>query len=152
MRSRGPGGRTGAYPPVGDGYHCAIPAKDETYSRVGPPWIMALHHEKPNPEEEMRSRQPRPQGSYEPTLVYRLAEEARLDGVNLRSAPGPWRPTERRVRRPGRKSLTVVPVVSNEQTEVMVDTKEHAIDVAGLLNWCGVHELNPIPELTPPAA
>ena len=113
---------------------------------------MALYQEKPNPEEVMRSRQLRPQGSYEPTLVYRLAEEARLDGVNLRSAPGPWRPTERRVRRPGRKSLTVVPVVTNEQTEVMVDTKEHAIDVAGLLNWCGVHELNPIPELTPPAA
>jgi hypothetical protein len=32
----------------------------------------------------------------------------------------------------------------------MVDTEEHAADVAGLLNWCGVHDLEPIPELTPP--
>ncbi len=32
----------------------------------------------------------------------------------------------------------------------MVDTTERASDVAGLLNWCGVHELDPVPELTPP--
>jgi hypothetical protein len=32
----------------------------------------------------------------------------------------------------------------------MVDTAERAHDVAGLLNWCGVHELDPVPELTPP--
>jgi hypothetical protein len=24
------------------------------------------------------------------------------------------------------------------------------VDVAGLLNWCGVHELEPVPELTSP--
>jgi hypothetical protein len=32
----------------------------------------------------------------------------------------------------------------------MVDTAERANDVAGLLNWCGVHELDLVPELTPP--
>lgn len=32
----------------------------------------------------------------------------------------------------------------------MVDTAEHAVDVAGLLNWCGVYELDPIPALIPP--
>ena len=41
--------------------------------------------------------------------------------------------------------------VTNEHTEVMVDTMEHAVEVAGLLNWCGVHELNPVADLEPPA-
>ena len=87
---------------------------------------------------------------YEPTVVYMLAEQARSSGVNLGSASGPWRVSERQLTRPGRKSLDVIPVVTNERTEVMVDTRERAGEVAGLLNWCGVHDLNPIPELTPP--
>jgi hypothetical protein len=40
-------------------------------------------------------------------------------------------------------------VVTNESAEFVVDTREHAVDVAGLLNWCGVHELEPVPELAP---
>jgi hypothetical protein len=32
----------------------------------------------------------------------------------------------------------------------MVDSREHAADVAGLLNWCGVRELDPVPDLVPP--
>jgi hypothetical protein len=32
----------------------------------------------------------------------------------------------------------------------MVDTAEHAVDGAGLLNWCGVRELDPVPDLVPP--
>jgi hypothetical protein len=32
----------------------------------------------------------------------------------------------------------------------MVDTAEYAADVAGLLNWCGVHDSEPIAELSPP--
>jgi hypothetical protein len=32
----------------------------------------------------------------------------------------------------------------------MVDTLEHARDVAGLLNWSGVGDLNPVPDLIPP--
>lgn len=96
-------------------------------------------------------RQPPKHMRYEPTVVYMLAEEARSHGVNLDQAPGPWRAAERRLTRPGRRSLSVIPVVTNEQTEVMVDTMERAVEVAGLLNWCGVHELNPVAELAPPA-
>jgi hypothetical protein len=32
----------------------------------------------------------------------------------------------------------------------MVDTMEHATEVAGLLNWCGVEDLDPVPDLIPP--
>ncbi|HYC33012.1 MAG TPA: hypothetical protein VEB59_12040 [Gemmatimonadales bacterium] len=93
-------------------------------------------------------REPKAHMRYEPTVVYMLAEQARSSGVNLERVPGPWRPAERALPRPGRKSLEVIPIITNEHTEVMVDTKEHAIDVAGLLNWCGVHELNPVPEIS----
>jgi hypothetical protein len=93
---------------------------------------------------------PKTRTRYEPTLVYVMAQHARSNGVNLASAPGPWHASQRRVRRPGRDSLSVIPVVTNEQAEVMVDSMERAQDVAGLLNWCGVHKLNPVPELTPP--
>jgi hypothetical protein len=41
-------------------------------------------------------------------------------------------------------------VVTNESATFLIDTREHAVDVAGLLNWCGVHELEPVPELTSP--
>ena len=34
----------------------------------------------------------------------------------------------------------------------MVDTMEHARDLAGLLNWCGVDDLDPVPDLVPPPA
>ena len=95
-------------------------------------------------------RQPKEHLRYEPTVVYHLAERAKARGVDLEGADGPWRVRERRLARPGRNSLQSIPVVTNEYTEVMVDTVEHATDVAGLLNWCGVHELEPVPELTPP--
>jgi hypothetical protein len=86
-----------------------------------------------------------------PALVmYHLAEQAKSRGVELHRATGPWRVHERRVRRPGRHSLHTIPIVTNERAEVMVDTAEHASDVAGLLNWCGVHELDPVPALVPP--
>jgi hypothetical protein len=87
-----------------------------------------------------------------PTLVvYHLAEQAKASGVELDQAPGPWRARERQFTRPGRHSLHTIPIVTNERAEVMVDTVEHASDVAGLLNWCGVHELDPVPGLVPPA-
>lgn len=97
-------------------------------------------------------RQPTQHLRYEPTVVYMLAEQARSHGVDLRAAPGPWRASQRPLPRPGRRSLDVIPVVTNERTEVMVDTMERAADVAGLLNWCGVDDLNPVPELTPPGS
>jgi hypothetical protein len=40
----------------------------------------------------------------------------------------------------------------NGQAEVMVDTIEHAAEVAGLLNWSGVEEFEPDIDLRPPPA
>ncbi len=94
-------------------------------------------------------RQPKRRSRYEPTVVYHLAEQAKASGVDLDQAEGPWRVGARTLSRPGRNSLDTIPVVTNERTEVMVDSMEHASDVAGLLNWCGVHQLEVIPELTP---
>jgi hypothetical protein len=87
---------------------------------------------------------------YQPTAVYVLAERMKRKGVEISAARGPWRPTGRRLPRPGRNHLGVIPVVTNGRTEVMVDTMEHAADLSGLLNWCGVDELNPVPDLNPP--
>ncbi len=86
---------------------------------------------------------------YEPKVVYHLAEQAKASGVDLEQAEGPWRVDARTLSRPGRNSLHTIPVITNEHTAVMLDTMEHASDVAGLLNWCGVHELEVVPELTP---
>jgi len=97
-------------------------------------------------------RHPKKRTRYEPTVVYYLAEHARANGVNLDQAEGPWRADERALGRPGRNNLDAIPIVTNERTEVVVDTAEHAVDVAGLLNWCGVEDLDPVPALTPPAA
>jgi hypothetical protein len=95
-------------------------------------------------------REPKDRLRYEPIVVYQLAEHAKAGGVDLNQAEGPWRADERAIERPGRNSLDSIPIVTNERTEVMVDTAEHALDVAGLLNWCGVHELEPVAELVPP--
>ncbi len=95
-------------------------------------------------------RQPKQRLRYEPTVVYHMAEQAKARGVDLSQAEGPWRVDARGLDRPGLNSLDSIPIVTNERTEVMVDTAEHASDVAGLLNWCGVHELEPVAGLTPP--
>jgi hypothetical protein len=63
--------------------------------------------------------------------------------------------SEHRRVRPGYRRHRCVPTViyrnsDNGQTEVMVDTIEHAIDVAGLLIWSGVDELEPDIDLRPP--
>ena len=113
----------------------------EHVSRVSEPVLAHTIHHQRRPQRHMR---------YEPTVVYMLAEQARSQGVDLGAAPGPWRPGMRRLGRAGRRSLDGIPVVTNDETEVMVDTMEHAADVAGLLNWCGVHQLNPVPDLAPP--
>src|SRR5262249_7222192 len=83
-------------------------------------------------------------GRYEPKLVYELAARMKARGIDLSQAVGPWHPAGRRSR-PAR-------VITNEHTQGVVDTSERAVDVAGLLNWCGVHELNPVPELVPTPA
>jgi hypothetical protein len=87
---------------------------------------------------------------YEPTPVYALAEHMKREGVKLHLVDGPWRPIRRRLRRPGRNAQKVIPIVTNGVTELAVDTAEHAADVSGLLNFCGVDQLEPVPNLRPP--
>ena len=79
---------------------------------------------------------------YTPNLVYELAAWVKARGIDLSQAVGPWH-TAGRQSRPAR-------VITNDHTEVIVETSDRAVDVAGLLNWCGVHDLNPVPELLPP--
>jgi len=82
-----------------------------------------------------------PHEEYEPSVVYELAARVKARGIDLSQAVGPWRPAGRQSR-PGR-------IITNEHTRVLVDSSERAADVAGLLNWCGVHDLHPVPELVP---
>jgi hypothetical protein len=88
---------------------------------------------------------------YEPTAVYHLAESLRKRGVDLATRSGPWRAMGRALRRPGRNRTPVLPIVTNGMAQVMVDTMEHARDLAGLLNWCGIEHLDPVPDLVPPS-
>jgi hypothetical protein len=94
----------------------------------------------------MRARE---RSEYQPTAVYVLAARLRARGIDLGDAVGPWRADERETSRPGRTSLHRLPVVTNERTALLVDTRERAADVAGLLNLCGVDHLDPVPELVP---
>jgi hypothetical protein len=87
---------------------------------------------------------------YEPTPVYALAENLKRAGVELHRVHGPWRPIRRQLRRPGRNAEKAIPIVTNGVTELAVDTAERAADVSGLLNWCGVDRLEPVPNLRPP--
>jgi hypothetical protein len=87
---------------------------------------------------------------YEPTPVYALADDLKRAGVELRRVQGPWRPIRRQLRRPGRNAQKAIPVVTNGVTELAVDTAERAADISGLLNWCGVDHLEPVPNLRPP--
>jgi hypothetical protein len=114
----------------------------EFVSTLSAPLLQSTLRNQRHPKERLR---------YEPIVVYHLAEQAKASGVELDQAEGPWRTGERALGRPGRNSLDAIPIVTNERTEVMVDTAEHASDVAGLLNWCGVQDLDPVPGLTPPA-
>lgn len=107
---------------------------------------MADHHQSPR---SIRAERPRPR-RYVPTPVYALAEHLKDEGVELDRVHGPWRPTRRPLRRPGRNAQDAIPVVTNGVTEVAVDTAERAVDVSGLLNWCGVDRLEPVPNLRPP--
>jgi hypothetical protein len=87
---------------------------------------------------------------YEPTPVYALAENLKRQGAQLQKLRGPWRPTRRPLRRPGRNAERAIPIVTNGAVEIAVDTAEHAVDLSGLLNACGVDHLDPIPNLQPP--
>ena len=89
---------------------------------------------------------------YQPTAIYQLAESLRDRGVDLATRSGPWRAVAWALGRPGRNRAPVLPIVTNGLAQVMVDTMEHARDVAGLLNWCGIDDLDPVPDLVPPPA
>ena len=89
---------------------------------------------------------------YEPSAIYHLADSLRRQGIDLATRSGPWRAVARALQRPGRDRLPVIPIVTNGLAQVMVDTMEHARDLAGLLNWAGVDELDPVPDLVPPAS
>jgi len=89
---------------------------------------------------------------YEPKAIYQVAETLRRQGMDLAKSSGPWRVIVRALTRPGRNRLPVLPIVTNGLAQVMVDTMEHARDLAGLLNWCGVDDLDPVPDLVPPPA
>jgi hypothetical protein len=87
---------------------------------------------------------------YEPTSLYVLAERLRREGTELHGARGPWHPSRRALRRPGRNAESAIPVVTNGVAEIAVDTAEHAADLSGFLNWCGVDHLEPVANLRPP--
>jgi hypothetical protein len=89
---------------------------------------------------------------YQPAAIYHLAESLRQQGVDLATRSGPWRAVARALARPGRNRSLILPIVTNGPAQVMVDTMEHARDVAGLLNWCGIDTLDPVPDLVPPPA
>ena len=89
---------------------------------------------------------------YQPAAIYHLADTLRRQGIDLATRSGPWRAVERALQRPGRNRLPVLRLVTNGLAQVMVDTMEHARDLAGLLNWCGVDDLDPVPDLVPPPA
>jgi hypothetical protein len=87
---------------------------------------------------------------YQPSAIYGLVESLRRQGIDLATKSGPWRAVERALQRPGRNRLPIIPIVTNGLAQVMVDTMEHARDLAGLLNWSGVDDLDPVPDLVPP--
>ena len=99
----------------------------------------------PNSKTDRRRR-------YQPTAVYGLVESLRRRGVDVATRSGPWRVMARALGRPGRNRLPILPIVTNGMAQIMVDTMEHATQVAGFLNWCGIDELDPVPDLVPPVA
>jgi hypothetical protein len=91
-----------------------------------------------------------PRRRYQPVTAYALAEQLKRNGVELTSVEGPWRVAGRTLQRPGRNRLNLIPMITNGRTEVMVDSMQHAADLSGFLNWCGLDQLNPVADLTPP--
>jgi hypothetical protein len=101
-------------------------------------------HSRSRRSERVRTRR------YAPTPVYALAEDLKRQGHDLRTFQGPWRPSRRGLRRPGRNAERAIPIVTNGVVEIAVDTAEHAVDLSGFLNAAGVDHLDPIPNLRVP--
>ena len=87
---------------------------------------------------------------YQPAAIYDLIDSLHRRGVDLATSSGPWRAIAYALQRPGRQGEPLLPVVTNGLSQVMVDTMEHARDLAGLLNWSGVDDLDPVADLVPP--
>lgn len=87
---------------------------------------------------------------YVPQGAYLLADQLKGDGVALSRVLGPWRPLRRLFVGHGRNADTVLSLVTNGAAEIAVDTAERAVDLSGLLNWCGVDHLEPVTDLRPP--
>jgi hypothetical protein len=83
--------------------------------------------------------------------MYAVAEYLKSIGVELHRSVGPWRPTRRPLRRPGRNAEQAIPVVTNGRVEIAVDTAEHAVDLSGVLNSSGLVHIDPADNLRPPA-
>ena len=96
------------------------------------------------------SHQPARTRRYEPTPLYALADRLRRAGLVLADHQGPWRHILRLLSRPGRNAEQSIPIVTNGEVEMAVDTAEHASDLAGFLNAAGVDHLDPVPNLRPP--
>lgn len=99
---------------------------------------------------ERITKRPERRRRYQPRAMYEMADQLRRQGVEFMTSRGPWKAVAQALSRPGRASQTVLPIVTNGVTQLMVDTLEHATDVAGLLNWSGVDDLNPVEDLVPP--
>jgi hypothetical protein len=104
----------------------------------------------PVPENSPDQRRSGQRSRYVPTAAYTLAEYVKRMGVKLAQLKGPWRSAEHPIPAHDRNAPQAIPIVTNGQTEMMVDTMEHAIDLAGFLNWCGVHHLRPVRDLMLP--
>jgi hypothetical protein len=102
--------------------------------------MTAIQH---HPRQRRRQR-------YQPTAAYALMESAKRGGVGLDDVPGPWRVGVRSLPRPGRNDLPMIPLVTNGRAEVMVDTLERAAELSAFLNWCGIEDLDPVSDLSPP--
>jgi hypothetical protein len=89
---------------------------------------------------------------YQPTAIYHLIESLHRRGVDLATTSGPWQAMVQALGRPGRRGMPIIPIVTNGLSRVMVDTVEHAHDLADLLNWCGVDDLDPVADLVPPSS
>ena len=109
-------------------------------------------------EAAVSSRAPRPmpprtderRSRYVPTAAFAMADRLKRQGIDLPSLKGRWCATACKLRRPGRNGVNALPIVTDGVAAVMVDTMEHAMDLAGLLNWSGVERLDPVSDLVPP--
>src|ERR1041385_8395109 len=76
--------------------------------------------------------------------ILSFVERVKRMGIRLGLKHGPWHTAEQPTPGSGPSEVKMVPVVTNGRTSLLVDTMEHAIDIAGLLNWCGITQLNPV--------